>query len=370
MQGTIEKLIEHVRTVHFAMVLVVAALGYFTLTIVDETSTQIRELIRLEQLVSVITRQDDSYRPSLETLVSVSPVYAVRAKQIEQRLRDELGDAPIDGFVIFMLCAETRGFRRPGDLSGMRIRDIRTELSDWRFDCKTVTGAGSIRVLDREGLRRHLLVSSMLVIEHDKSRAASAIIVRDGVTGWAVSVLHSYVFDFVSISLTPGFDARFPLVAQRMSTLGEYTLREAQERLMRDATDAAQRRKAKLFDLEIDGRYAIGLLAAAAMIALLTIGTYLSELARLVGGGDFADVKTARVIWIGLHQGIGHGLVTVSLAVAPVIIVVGIFQVEGWTWYVAVIVVPTVWLGGLTIRQLYDARRAFDRPLPPGIHYP
>jgi hypothetical protein len=260
-----------------------------------------------------------------------------------------------------LVCVD--GFKVTASLEqDLSLREIRSRSAEMEASCNILRGIGLVMYT---GI--HVTADAQMAnqeYDHTERRLTVRLYnVQAGnpptVVNHATLVWNGAEVERTKIRMVPSFDARFPVLAQRLATFGGDSLDTIIRRLREHAGNAASARRVKLFDLDIDGRYAVSLLATVIAIAMLALAAYLLEVAALLDNVNEDQRLALRAVWIGFHANPMHGLIVCSLILAPITMVVSVFQVAGPTWYVVATTVVSFGLAACLVSLLYGTRRAF-----------
>jgi hypothetical protein len=400
---TLQKLSEHLRQIQFVVWLMLATLAYVTYSSWGNSFAIQSELERLGSLIAVLERvQERQAHPDsvtrehgieLDTLVAVNGKFvADQKKQLADQLTKLAGVVEVPSSNIDPLIAMSSpllsGAIHPNDnLRALREKLDHLQLSTSLADLKEGTSSaeyfdnidrnfidpiplilGKLRV-DEQRLRIEANIEldqrSLQLRKEQSSRAAHKGEIGSAATAGVLTGVGTFTIGIdirrTDVVLVPTFNDRFPNLASSMDAIGSYDIAQIQKRLAVDSDAAIASRRAKLFDIEIDGGDVVFVLSIAVLFSTLYCVAYMLEMLSLVPLEATAEERQfLGSIWIGTHRNILSCVGALGFLLSPVIVGLAQYRAIGFSWKSAALLAAVGGSSLLAVFILSKVRRALS----------
>jgi positive regulator of sigma E activity len=378
--GGVEKLLEHVRQIYFAMALMMLGLGYLGLAARADNAMLSKEVRDLETLVETIkslptpqqagAAQDQGSKAYEQSqLAKIYPDYLPKLQSENETefmytARVEL--LPEQAAHLFFHTSPTR-YGAPLEASPT-IRALKDQLDALEFRWLSL----SPKALDLPGT---ILFPSMVlhaaswasVIKLEKkqepkdaTRLDVTFVVKPSIGPGEPRVISSSV-QLRVLKLMPSFDERFPLLKTALSRIGRLTPDQLQKRLVENSDIGMLERKAKLFEVEIESRDVVFVLSFGIAACLLYGLSYLRDLASSSIATKTDDqLRELQAVWIGVHRNSLFLVGWAFILFAPITIYLVQVVVIGWSMLGMALALTAFLLSALSFYFIFRIRSNFS----------
>jgi hypothetical protein len=367
----VEGLTEHLRKIQFALTIMVATLLYVTIASWNDASALREELRELMQFLAVIesiptssatVTNEEQRSQSRNSLRNINERFlidrraALRKQLVTMSGVENILEENIDILLFFRPMVRSSKIDPKQPLSTIRrdIEALEVIVSVAWPQNEGLVSRQSIRLeIDPPDIQR-LVAKAKRVRIAEKSDNSP-----EGTTHIAETFWLQLAEKTERIGSSSRFGERFPRVDSAMNRFGFLAPEQAVLRLEAESSSAITSRRAKVFDLEIDGRDVVLVLSITIGLALLYCIAYLHQLRLL------CDISLSRdesfvvaATWIATHRGRLYLLGLASFLVAPLAVAFGQYRVSGVTVYGVIITALIVALSFLAVVKLSAVRKA------------
>lgn len=364
----LEKVLEHIRQIHFLLLTVTLLLAYLTWATYQDTPHVLEELDRFETLLGrvsavqeVVGRQGaltgDQRRQVTDLLATVNRHgFEVARDEFRGAIANRVGTTSIADTVprdeLLLMSAPTSMTEVSGKEQSIAVlfdqldhlRVVIPVAIDLEFDkslrLPSVHSSGYLHVSDMQpadaGRAKIKIISKI----PDGQIVTRAI----GNTGQFLDRTHyrEVATDLVETTIkrsalafiaTPGFiKSEFPALSGLSLAWRDYPPRRLRELIKSDGERSVSSRSAKLFDIEVGGRDITTVAAVVIFTGLLYLSSFTLQAAQIAAcATPETHVATvlARSVWIGTHEGPMSILVNASLLASVFAAVLGTWYFQG-----------------------------------------
>lgn len=370
---TLEKVIEHIRQIHFLLLTVTLLLAYLTWAAYQDTPHVLGELERLELLLGKISavrvfsgRTGPLTQPERQVLTELlATLNQHRLEVVREDFRNAIKRRLNAGSIADTVPSDDLLFASPpASMPALGTDDQATAVVFDHFNRLQLAVVVATDVEVGKNVQPplapadgYLFLSSMRNVEGDhaqfeiisKVRGEDTIARPIGNTG---QVLTRPSYRVASTDLVegairrseltfmpePGFVKKeFPALSGVSSSWRDYSPKRLRELVKSAGSHSLTSRSAKLFDIELQGRDISTVAAIVVFTGLLYFRSFAAQAVRLTtmcSPATRAGTLLARSIWIGTHEGLMHLLVGASLLASALVVTLGIWYFQGESYVV------------------------------------